>query len=846
MAKIYKVKRGDTLSAIANKYDTTVTLLVKLNDIENRDLIYVDQVLKLDGEIPKATPNVTSKAVIKQFGLQSNQGNNGRTVFATWSWDKSNTEEYRVVWYYATGDGVWFVGNDSTTKYKQSTYSGPSNATKVKFKVKPISKTRTVNKKETHYWTASWSTEKTYQYTSNPPGQLSAPSVSMEGYKLTADLKDIESGVTIVQFRVWQDDTIKYKTGKVAVSKTSTASFSCTVPAGGTYKVECRGYKKGEYGEWSGYSDSKVSPPAAPSKFKKCEYNSSTSVYLEWDAVKTAIEYEIQYTENQSYFDSDYELTSVTVKSDAPGTKPPTIRTIQDLAEGKEYFFRIRAKNESDSVSGWSEISSTTLGDGPAAPSTWSSTNTIILGESITLFWVHNSSDGSSQKTARIDILVDGEHIPQYIEIQNTTDEKEKDKTSSCVVKTTEKGFTIGDKSIEVDLSEGAIIEWRVQTMGVSNSYGDWSILRAINVYIEPHLEKFELTGSSGEDENCIESFPFGISAFAGPTTQKPIGYHVVVTANDSYETVDNLGNVKNVLAGEAIYSKYFDTSEYEFEVTFNPGDLSLENNARYIVSCYVSMDSGLQGSNSEEFVVSWSDDIDYEPNAEISIDNETLSASIRPYCEDAYGNPVEGITLSVYRREFDGKFVEIESGIDNESGRFVTDPHPALDYARYRIVATENSTGKITYCDLAGYPVGGTAIIIQWGEVWSNFDVDDKDEMEDPTWAGSMLKLPYNVDVSESNKPDVELVEYIGREHPVSYYGTQTGESQSWSATIERDDTETLYALRRLQRWMGDVYVREPSGSGYWANVTVSFNQKHRDVTIPVTIDVVRVEGGK
>jgi hypothetical protein len=107
------------------------------------------------------------------------------------------------------------------------------------------------------------------------------------------------------------------------------------------------------------------------------------------------------------------------------------------------------------------------------------------------------------------------------------------------------------------------------------------------------------------------------------------------------------------------------------------------------------------------------------------------------------------------------------------------------------------------------------------------------------------MLNLPYNIDVSDSFKPDVSLVEYIGRDHPISYYGTQLGVTSSLSMEIEKDDEETLYGLRRLSRWMGDVYVREPSGSGYWANVVVSFSQKHCEVTIPVTLSITRVEGG-
>lgn len=42
-----------------------------------------------------------------------------------------------------------------------------------------------------------------------------------------------------------------------------------------------------------------------------------------------------------------------------------------------------------------------------------------------------------------------------------------------------------------------------------------------------------------------------------------------------------------------------------------------------------------------------------------------------------------------------------------------------------------------------------------------------------------------------------------------------------------------------------GDVYVREPSGTGYWANITVSLSKKHLDTTIPVSFSVKRVEGG-
>ena len=54
-SKTYTVKAGDTLSEIAETYNTTVEKLAKLNNIKNIHLIYVDQVLVIDGEAPVAS-----------------------------------------------------------------------------------------------------------------------------------------------------------------------------------------------------------------------------------------------------------------------------------------------------------------------------------------------------------------------------------------------------------------------------------------------------------------------------------------------------------------------------------------------------------------------------------------------------------------------------------------------------------------------------------------------------------------------------------------------------------------------------------------------------------------------
>lgn len=826
MANTYTVKKGDTLSEIAAKFKseygysntyTYLSKLVEINDILDPDRIVVGQTIQLSGSASTPKTNTTSRATIKMFGLQSNTD---RTVYVSWAWDKSNTKEYKVIWYYATGDGLWFVGNDGTESHKQSVYSAPSNATRVKVKVKPISTTHTVNKKEVEYWTAGWSTEKIYDFKDNPPTKPSTPVVTIEKYNLTAELNNLGSDMnaTEIEFQVVKNDKSVFRSGKVKITKSS-ASYSCKVGAGAEYKVRCRSVDGKRTSDWSDYSDNTGTMPSAVDNFKTCKATSATSVFLEWKAVKNATTYDIEYTTKKSYFNGSDQTTTISSIETAKYEKT-------GLTAGTEYFFRVRAVNDKGS-SAWSVIKSVVIGKAPSAPTTWSSTTTAIAGDPLILYWVHNGEDESSQTNAILEIYTNG--VKRSYTIKNTTDEDLKDKTSSYSVSTA--GY-----------NEGVKMEWRVKTAGVTLEYGDWSILRTVDIYAPPTLE-LSITDYENEGMYTLTSFPFYVSATAGPNTQNPIGYHLSIIANSGYETVDEVGNAIIVTAGDEVYSKYFDITT-DLVVELSASNLSLENNVDYTVICSVTMDSGLTAEARSQFTVGWTEN-EYEPNAEIFFDEESLTTSIQPFCKDVYGRFIENVVLSVYRREFDGKFTELATDLINTNGTFITDPHPALDYARYRIIAKTTDTGTISYYDMPGYPINEKSVIIQWDEDWSKFETSEESELEQQPWAGSMLKLPYNIDVSDSYRPDVELVEYIGREHPVSYYGTQRGVSATWNVAIAKSDIDTLYALRRLSTWMGDVYVREPSGSGYWANITVSFSQKHTELTIPVTLSITRVEGG-
>lgn len=819
MATTYTVKRGDTLSAIAKKYGTTVSALAKLNNISNVNYIYVGQVLRISGDPVTVKTNTTNRATVEYLGLQANTD---RTVIASWAWDKPNTKEYKVRWWYAAADGVGLVGSESTTTFKRASWTAPSNAEKVSFYVQPVSKTYKPNgKTETSYWTAEWSTIKTYYFKNNPPSTPLTPKVTIDGYKLTASVDGLEGlNASHVHFEVIKDNTgsVFAKADVPVVS--GYASHTWNIDAGSTYKVRCYAYRGDSKSDWTDYSDNSGTAPAAPSGINVCKATSATSVYLEWSGVSTAKTYDIQYATKEDYFDESNAVDTISGISATRYEKT-------GLESGQRYFFRVRAVN-ADGESAWTNPVSVVIGTKPAAPTTWSTTTTAITGDDLTLYWVHNSEDGSSQTYAELELTIDGK--TEIKTIKNSTEESEKDKVSAYPIDTTK-------------FPEGTKILWRVRTKGITDEYGDWSVQRTVDIYAPPTLE-MHIIDSAGAEIESLVSFPFNVSGIAGPTTQKPIGYQVTITANDSYETIDHVGNRKIVGKGETVYSKHFDI-DTNLSIKLSASDMDLENNISYAVSCIVSMNSGLTAEASSNFTVAWTD-VEYSPNAEIGLNEDDLTAIIRPYCEDENGTPIEGVLLSVYRREYDGRFVEIIKDIPNVKGTFVTDPHPALDYARYRIVAMTTSTGAISYYDVPGYPVNGNAIILQWDEDWTTFNVsEDGAEIVDPPWTGSMLKLPYNIDISFSHQPDVELVEYIGRSDPISYYGTQHGETATWSVDIAKKDTETLYALRRLSKWMGNVYVREPSGSGYWASIKVSFTRKHLDTIIPVTLEISRVEGG-
>lgn len=727
-------------------------------------------------------------------------------------------DHYEVRWWYMAG-GIWFDGGSSSTDINNATYNYPTNATRLWVEVIPVSKTYQDSKGNTQSYWSSESTHTEISVLELPPAQLSAPSAEIEKYNLTAKIENItDAKASYVEFEVVKDDMV-FNVGRVEV-KTARAIYVCPIDAGGKYRVRCRAINvvsnKDVEGEWSQYSSEIGAMPSAPTNVR-IQIESTKSVKVTWDECSTATSYKIEYTTNKLYFDASSEVKSQTVETN--------YCIIKGIEQGYDYYFRVKAIN-SKGESTWSDIVYKIVGTKPEPPTTWSLTTSAIIGDPVILYWTHNSQDASKQYEAQVELTINGK--ADIITLDTSKDEIKDGETKIY--------------SYNVDLSKyttGAEILWRVRSRGVSLEYSDWSVQRKINTYAPPTIQLI-VNGGVG----ILEKYPFEIVAKAAPSTQKAINFHISVTAESSYRTQDSTGTDIIVNSGSVIFNKNISATSNDLTYSLMPQDCTLENNEPYKLTVTASMDSGLTATATMNFTVHW-EEVTYYPDAKVAIDRNSVSAYISPICRDAEGTVIDNVVLSVFRREFDGTFTEIASEIPNYGSVSVTDPHPGMDYARYRIVARNKNTNVLSYSDISAYKVNEPGIIIQWDEEYASFDSTGNYSPGVRDYHGSMVRLPYNVDTSESSDIDVSLVEYIGRRHPVAYFGTQIGKSDSWTCEIPRTDKETIYALRRLQQWMGTVYIREQNGVGYNAFVNITFSNKHDGLTIPITLSVKQVEGG-
>lgn len=816
--------------------------------------------------------DTTQKTVVASWSFTPPKKRNGKVLAAL--------KEYKIQWSYRSKKGKVYTEDSSTTSRTVAEYTFPDNSTAVKITVTPVSK-------KTTKWTGVAATSSYFYLTSTRPETPSAPKLTVDGLKATLSIDNYDSGIQEstglsiwIRCQVLRDGTdvvfdkkcSMVSGGELWDGSSRPSPVAISLGYGHTYKARAIAWSiyTGLYSlKWSDYGSEVSTPPCAPTwntKLKSNPYiNSDGEVVLQWNTVSGAKKYVVEYATNVKYFNESPEnVSSVTIE---------TGRTahITGLTKGYRYYFRVQAVNDGGE-SPFTSALSIIYGTEPAAPTTWSNVNSISVGESINLYWLHNSQDESSQTAAQI-----------YMSL--TTGGKTTEATNNVTnlpKKTDTDTNPIGKYVVNVSSSKDgySIYKWKMRTKGILDKWSPWSTLRTFYAYSKPTMTIMPVLDSTGQngfitsntssnsEPYSVVSFPIKIKGTAGPTGQTPIGMAVTITSLAGYYAYDITGQVKYVGPNTEVYHRIITqndsdvlTDEHHFTLSLSPSDVDLEDGAKYKISCTLSTDAGLSvDAEPIIFSVEYTDaSVTLDADFNVS-DDDSVSLAIQPAVLDAEGNEIystEGnikYNLYVYRRDYNGEFTLIAGPIDNLEGITVIDPHPSLANAVYRLVAQDTATGAISFSDTESVDIESHSVIIQWGDRVMTYLADtdddpsamqDTDSLEAQYNSSTVLKLPYNIGVSDSYSKDVSLVEYIGRSRPVSYYGTQLGETSTWTVEIPKDDLDTLWLIRRLAIYTGDVYVREPSGSGYWANVEVSYQQTHSSLTIPVTFNITRVEGG-
>lgn len=756
--------------------------------------------------IPKSTEKV------KNLSIRLHQGVENGELIATWDWNFKNTSGFSYTWEYTNGDS-WISASSGTTdvNHKNALYTPPTGALRVRFSVLPVSTTKTKNGAETNVWIVTSPTKLVYNVGRQPIKLTtpSAPSISINLYKAFMTVNYTDLNATGINFFLISDTTRTVTGPFYATLYYGKASIEAPVSPNQTYRSYCIAVNATPYtsanpntrtyidSDKSEYSSEVDSPPEGVT-ITKIESTSETSVKILFDRITNGDKYDVEYTENIENFDRSDLVNSKSIEVVKRST---TYILLSGLETGKHWFFRVRVSNDAG-VTNWSNIYDITLGLKPNPPTIWSSTYSAIIDEEVILYWTHNSLDGSKETEALLTF---------ELKIRNASDLSIQTKTETITVPNTKTDDEITTSSYTfnplsfVFTADGSIIElkWTAQTKGVLDEYSEKSVINTINFYIKPminakfgkknkwywdplDLQKGNVYTTIGEVTDFYEETPFTLISFplyvqlqVTPLFDNhPLECYVSIFAENTYQTLNHVGEMEWVTKGTEIYSrtltKYY--GEHMYLLILTPEDVVLENYQTYKFFARAVMDNGLIAEYETTFDVNF-EDVSYSINAEIGFDENNISTYIQPYCVDEDGELIDYTYLSVYRKNFDGEFVEIASGLNNMDNITVIDPHPTLKAVQYRLSVYNIFNGTISFTDLPGYPIPETAIVIQWDDAWTSFESDDENEFTEPVQTGAMLKLPFNVDTSESNTIDSNLVEYIGRKHPVGYYGTQVGQ---------------------------------------------------------------------
>lgn len=804
----------------------------------------------------KKSKYTASGLAVKSLGVGIQTGSD-RGVYAQWKFAKAGKASgYEVDWEYwdgsrhsqtaaqkkagKPGSEKWMPGSSTTVSadsaqvgsgWYRALYTAPSSALMVRVRVRPVSKTRSVhvsttktykngkltktvnNTADKPYFEASWSGYASHDYRADA---IAAPEVEVEladnglTAHVTVSTDDADATLCDVEACTLSGGAYTKAMGKSDQAISGEGTWSFTLAAGVDYHIRARLKSETRSSKaTSGWTYAAVATrPGAPGDPEAAATGASSAI-VSWDAADGATSYVVQHVAGDSAsFDTDPEsVDEVEITSG-------TLYTPSGLESGTLHWFRVKARNAAGD-SGWSAACSCTVASAPEAPTLLDTAAAYMDGATARIRWTHNSTDGSSQTAGQVELTYTGDNAPS----SGTT-------------------VDVGTaEALALDLTglgDATVVAFRVRTKGAHADWSPWSGTSSFTVYAQPELacSAGQPDGEGGEaalsEESPLAAFPIYVHLDPSGGGNQVVGYDVAIVCTEAADVVDEYGRTVRASEGSAAWQAHLSTSDDPYDVEVGAGECRLAEGGTYEIRATVAMATGLRAEcDPLAFGVSLDADI-AQPTATVTFDPDYLTADIVPACYELDGETGEetevlrdGTTLAVYRVEADGDLVCLARGIDNDGASTVTDPHATFRECWYHVVATDTATGVSTAADYMD-DSDHDSCAIQWDEAWR--PAGDGATRYD--YEGSLLDGFFNMSFDNDVAPVAEGVRFAGRKRLVHYYdGVGVDESASYTLQFALSDAETMALARALAAYPGDVYIREPTGTGYWARVSCHFS---------------------
>lgn len=721
----------------------------------------------------------------------------------------------------------------------------------------------------------------------HPDPPSGPPEITMDstGTSVTLRYYNIPTNIDYVVFKVIMANKGDYNNTSVVTSGTSvsvdatsrSATYTRSLTRGNAYAFAAANriqyatsptrYATTDFCE---YSEWLKAAPVATTLNKNVTIKTvrQNEVLISWKPTECALDgVFVQYAQTLNELDAESGSTynEETIELETPMNVEKRAY-IGNLDIGVTHYFRVKGfvnsngtKYYTDPAKNESNVTYFTvpLGTIPDAPTVWSLQNTYQVendsSKGFNLYAIHNSEDNSACSYFKVYAeLIRSNQSSPIVLLNDVTIENKKDEYGEYSKDNLEyllKPYALRPSLLDWD---NATVRWKIKTKGVLNDYGPYSNINVVKTYRKANLTvsaSFKPSSTSGV------IYPLTITASLDwiTSSQRMLAVSFEIKSTTQYTYRDPIGGDVLVLPGTLLYSSTYALSSVATKsVTLTPSDVHFEPNCSYVLSATIYTNAGLSVSNSCNFTYNHTGTTTLNPKiTQIEANEVDNAVYLKAQCRNENGALVSNALITIYRYNADGTYTKLNDGVANNT--VIHDPHPRLDRQIYRVSATDTNSGQTEFSD-ENYPfkmLNATGVLIHWDESWgeTSFNVLGTGNMV--TYIGQRLYLPFNVDVSETRTIDKTLISYIGREDPVSYYGTAIGKEYSITTEIPKnnvsgfDATTALEQLRKLSMYKGNVYVRTSTGLGCWATVDVDYNIDHCALTIPINIKVTPVEGG-